>query len=345
MGQKRIRIALIGAGHWGKNHLRNFSASKRSEVTWVCDPNEASRAWVQSGFSSVRVSGQYQDCLKDPDVDAVVVSTPATTHCEIALQCLRAGKDVLLEKPMAVSTAECAELVQEARSRDRVLMIGHTFLFNDGVRKIKSLLESGEIGDVYFLKAVRSHLGLIRDDVSSVWDLATHDLSIFRYLMETNPRDVIAAGGCYLKKDREDVAFITLRYGKALANIHVSWMDSNKQRTIEVVGSKGRILFDDLNVLEPIRVFQRGIAVEQDAASFGEFKYLLRDGDIVSPNVKMTEPLRNQGEHFLDCVETRRRPLSDGLFGSDIVATLAEIEKALHRPVKRDRDVGVGLDA
>lgn len=324
-----IPLALIGAGHWGKNHLRNFNALKNCEVRWVCDLEDANLDHVRENFPHVRVTKNLRDALCDSEVRAVVISTQAARHAEIAKAALEIGKDVLLEKPMALTERECRDLNALAEKQKAILMVGHTFLFNDAVRRMKQILDQKEIGEIYYLKAVRSHLGLIREDVNAVWDLATHDLSIFSYLLDRSPTDILAAGGCYLKQDREDVAFITLRYGKILGNIHVSWADSNKQRTVEIVGSKGRVLFDDLSPLEPIRVFQRGIEIDQNVASFGEFKYLLRDGDIISPNIKMAEPLRNQCHHFLDCVRERKRPLSDGYFGAGIVKTLCEIERSL----------------
>jgi len=324
-----VPIAVIGAGHWGKNHLRNFNALKNCEVRWVCDLVDANLTYVRENFPHVRVTKNVDEVLLDNDVRAVVISTQAVRHAELARAALGFGKDVLLEKPMALNESDCRELNLLAEARRAILMVGHTFLFNDAVRRMKQILDQKEIGEIYYLKAVRSHLGLIREDVNAAWDLATHDLSIFAYLLNETPTQVLAAGGCFLKQDREDVAFITLRYGKVIGNIHVSWADSNKQRTVEIVGSKGRVVFDDLNPLEPIRVFHRGIAIDQNVSNFGEFKYLLRDGDIISPNIKMSEPLRNQCTHFLESVQSRTRPLSDGRFAAGIVRTLCEIEKSL----------------
>jgi predicted dehydrogenase len=278
----------------------------------------------------VRTTERFEQVLRDRGTDAVVIATPAVTHFKLVKMALDAGKHVLVEKPLTLKVSEAEALTRLAARQKKVLMVGHTFLYNSAVVKAKQLIRAGEIGRVYYLKAVRSHLGLIREDVNVIWDLATHDVSIFNYLLGKAPSSASAEGARLLGSRREDVAFITLRYGRELlAHIHVSWADTNKQRTVEVVGSKGRILFDDLNTLEPVRLFRRGISSERGISNFGEHKYLLRDGDIISPNIKMREPLAAQCEHFLDCILKGRSPLTGGREAVAVVKSMCLVEKAL----------------
>lgn len=329
---RTVGVAVIGVGHWGKNYVRNFSELRDARLSLCCDPAAADLEFVRAHFPLVRTSDRFESALKDPATDAVVIATPASTHYALARRALEAGKHVLVEKPLTLSVSHAKALSVLARRRGRVLMVGHTFLFNAAVRKAAQLVHSGEIGRVYYLKAVRSHLGLIRRDVNVVWDLATHDVSVFNYLLKREPVRAQAIGARLLGSRQEDAAFITLEYGRELlAHIHVSWADSNKQRSIEIVGSKGRILFNDLDTLEPLRLFRRGISTDRQVSNFGEFKYLLRDGDIVSPNIKMKEPLRSQCEHFIDCIRYGRPPLTDATQGMSVVKSMCLIQKALSR--------------
>ncbi len=328
----KIPVAVCGFGHWGRNYVRNFSEIRESRVEWCCELNPKGLDEVRERYPQVRVTADLNDVLKDPGVKAVIVSTSASTHYDLVKRCLTAGKDVLVEKPLSLDSAEGEELTKLAEKKGLILMVGHTFLFNNAIRKMKELVQAGEIGKIYYLKAVRCHLGLIREDVDVAWDLATHDVSIFNHLLEIEPTQVHAVGSRFLSTDRDDAAFITLRYGKELlGHIHVSWADSNKQRIIEVVGSKGRILFDDLNTQEPLRLFQKGISLDNDTSNFGEFKYQFRDGDIISPRIKMQEPLRLQCEHFIHCVTTRQKPLTDGANGVAVVRVMEKANQALSR--------------
>lgn len=328
--EKKINVAVCGIGHWGRNYVRLFNEIQKSSVTWCCDLKENNLIFVREQYPHIPVTRAMEDILKDTKTQAVVVATSAAGHYSLVKQCLESGKDVLVEKPLALKLDEAEKLVEMAEHLGRILMVGHTFLYNPAVRKVKELIDAGEIGKIYYLKAVRSHLGLIREDVNVAWDLATHDVSIFNYLLDAEPVDVKAFGIRFLSADRDDAAFIVLQYKKELlGHIHVSWADSDKQRTVEVVGSKGRILFDDLNTLEPVRLFQRGISLDHDVSNFGEYKYLLRDGDIISPNIKMQEPLRIQAEHFLECIAQRTKPLTDGENGLRVVRALCKVDRSL----------------
>jgi predicted dehydrogenase len=246
---------------------------------------------------------------------------------------LEAGLDVLAEKPFTLTVAEAEDLTRRAAERDRILMVAHTFLFNPSVRQIKSYIRDGTVGDFYYAKARRTHLGLVREDVNAVWDPAPHDVSMFLLLLEESPLEVQAVGRRVLRRDREDAAFVNLAFPSGvIAQLSVSWADSNKERYLDIVGSKSRVAFDDLNVQEPIRIFYKGIAVEGNPdPSFGEFKYLLRDGDILSPKVTAQEPLRVLCDEFVAALTSRVRPFSDAAFGTRVVDVLCRIEAALRR--------------
>lgn len=324
-----IKIGIIGLGHWGPNYFRVFNSFDGVKVAWCSDLLDENLNKIKQ-YKGVHLAKNYKDILADDSVNAVVVATPASTHYKIVKDCLKAGKDVLAEKPLTLMPEESMELVDLANKNNRILMVGHTFIYNSGIKKIKEFIDDGELGNIYYLNATRTHLGLIREDVNAVWDLATHDISIFNYLIGKPPVMVNAIGADHLKKGREDVAFINLIYhDNIIANIHVSWEDSNKERTIRVVGSKARVVFNDLDNLERIKLYKKGIGVSEDYNDFGEFQLQLRDGDIISPRIEVKEPLKEQCLHFIDCVTNRRLPLTDGNNGLDVVKAMYAIEQSL----------------
>ena len=264
--------------------------------------------------------------------NAVIITSPASTHYELTKKSLEAGKHTLVEKPLALKVEEARELVQISSSMKKVLMVGHTFLYNPAVRKMKEYINQGVLGKIYYLQAARTHLGLIRNDVSAVWDLAPHDISIFSYLLGKEPRKVSAIGMCHLNSHLEDVAFLNFFYdGDILGNIHISWVDSNKLRQVAVIGSKARIVFDDLNSLERLRIFEKGISIDKPYSNFGEFQLLLRDGDIISPKVEAEEPLRNVCLEFIESIQTGKKPLADGMNGLQVVRTMCAVQQSIDR--------------
>lgn len=327
-----IRIALTGCGHWGSNYLRILQFMEGAEIVSVCDREDAPLEKIRKQYPVVAIAKDFSSFLGDSKIDAVIIATPASTHYKLVKQSLEAGKHVLVEKPLALSVAEAEEVVLLAQNQRRVLMVGHTFLYNPAIRKMKEYVEKGTLGRIYYLQAVRTHLGLIRDDVSSVWDLAPHDVSIFSYLLDRAPKKVSAVGVSHLKKDLQDVAFVNLFYdSNILGNIHISWVDSNKLRQVAVIGSKARILFDDLNPLERLRIFEKGVSLDKPYESFGEFQLLLRDGDIVSPKIEPEEPLRNVCLEFLRSIQTGKKPLADGENGLEVVRTMCAIHQSMER--------------
>jgi predicted dehydrogenase len=326
-----MNIAIIGCGHWGKNYIRIFSDTPKAKLSICCDSNANALKSISTKYPEISTTTNYNEILSNKDISIVIVSTPASSHYEIIKTALESGKDVLAEKPLTIKLEESEKLVEIAKSKNRILMVGHTFLFNPAIRKIKEYIQNGTVGSIYYMHSTRTHLGLVREDVNAIWDLATHDVSIFNYFLDKMPVSVSAVGGCYLKKGREDTAFITLTYPEnVIANIQVSWVDSNKVREIQVIGSKTRIVFDDLNNLERIKIYEKGITVgDKPYNDFGEFQYILRDGDIISPKIDLYEPLKAQCDHFLDCVEKRETPLTDGKNGLDIVRVMCAIEKSV----------------
>jgi predicted dehydrogenase len=324
-------IGIVGCGYWGINYVRVFDEIPASTVTRVCDMRGDRLALVKQRYPLVNTHSTIQDLVCDDQLDAVVVATPAASHHAIAKECLEAGKHVLLEKPLTVSVEQAEDLIRSANRADRVLMVGHTFLYNSGIGKMKELAGQEGFGTLYYLHATRTNLGPIRQDVDAVWDLAPHDVAIFGYLLDARPFRVSAVGGRWLSRDRYDVAFVTLTYpGGIIGNIHVSWADPNKVREVVAVGSKRRVVFDDLNNLERIRVFEKGVAPsEKEAGSFGEYRLLIRDGDIISPRIEPSEPLKNQGMHFLECIVEGKKPVSDGASGRDVVRVMEAIDQSL----------------
>jgi len=326
-----VRIGIIGCGYWGINYVRVFSELSDVTVSRVCDTSDERLQKMHQKFPYVFPTKLMDELLADAEVDAVVVATEASSHYEITKACLLSNKHVLVEKPLTTTAEESEELVRLAEEKNLKLMVGHTFLYNPSIRKMKEYLSDDNIGSIYYLKATRTHLGLIRKDVNAIWDLAPHDISIFSFLLDAQPLWVSAVGGNYLN-GRPDVGFLTLGYPQnILGHIHVSWINSNKVREISVVGSNKRIVFDDLNSMESIRVFEKGAAMTGEADSFGEFKLQLRDGDIVSPHINTSEPLKNQCSHFVSCVSNDHSPLTDGTNGLNVVRVMEAINLSLEK--------------
>jgi predicted dehydrogenase len=327
---KPLGIAVIGCGYWGMNYVRIFNELVDSRVVAVCDQSPERLKEVSRRFPGIYLTTQVDDAASHPGVDAVVVCTEATTHFNVTRRLLLAGKHVLVEKPLTTIAAEADKLVDLAESNSAILMVGHTFIFNAGVRKVKELMQKGD-GRVYYLYARRTNLGPIRRDVNALWDLAPHDIAIFNYLLDSAPQWVSAVGGKVLRNCRDDVGFISLGYpDNVLAHVHVSWADPDKAREVVVVKSDKRIVFNDLNGIEQVRVFEKGVSpVEQEPLNYGEFRFEIRDGDIVSPHIEPVEPLKQQCRHFLECVRTGKRPISSGAEGRDVVRVLEAVNRSI----------------
>jgi predicted dehydrogenase len=330
-----IRLGLIGLGYWGPNYMRVLNELPDCELIVACDRSSAALDVVRSRSRHVRTTMEADEVISAEDVDGVIVATPTTAHFPLALASLEAGKHVLCEKPLAATVAECDELVAAADRVERVLFVGHTFLFNPAVRKMHSLVTEGAAGRVLYAYAVRTGLGPIRQDVNALWDLAPHDLSILLFLLGEEPISVSAAGRAVLREDVEDVVFAQVRFESGvIAGLHVSWLDPYKVRRVTLVGDQRMLVFDDVAVDEKLKVFDKGASYEAVSESargteFGEYRALIRDGDILIPKIDASEPLKEEVSDFLRCCQTGERPFTDGTAGRRIVAVLEAATKSL----------------
>jgi len=327
---KPLGVAIIGCGYWGMNYVRIFNELTDARVLAVCDQSAERLNEVARRFPGLYLTTQIDDAVSQPDVEAVVVCTEASTHFNVTRRLLMAGKHVLVEKPLTTIAADSEKLIDLAESNSAILMVGHTFIFNAGVRKVKEYVQE-DSGRVYYLYARRTNLGPIRRDVNALWDLAPHDIAIFNYLLDGTPQWVSAVGGKVLGNCRDDVGFISLGYAdNVLAHVHVSWADPDKAREVVVVKSDKRIVFNDLNGIEQVRVFEKGVSpVEHEPLNYGEFRFEIRDGDIISPRIEPVEPLKHQCRHFLECVRTGKRPISSGVEGRDVVRVLEAVNRSI----------------
>lgn len=332
------RIGIIGCGHWGPNHVRTFSTTPGGKVTMVADLDKDRVNNIGKMFPNIRLLRDYQEMLASDEIDAVVVSTPTRTHYKICKDALLAGKHVLTEKPLCYTTEEGKELVQIATENKRVFMVGQIFLFNSGILKLKEYLEFGDLGKVYYIGSTRTNLGPIRQDVNAVYDLASHDISIFNFLLGGRPTEVSAVGQAFLQKGVEDLAFISLRYpNDVIARIHVSWLDPRKVREITIVGDKKMVTWDDLSPVGPIQVYDKGIIREPYYEDYGHFHLLAREGDITIPRIKQEEPLKNQARYFINALKKGHVEISDANSGLDVVRIIEAIQQSLAengKPIK-----------
>lgn len=336
-----IRLGILGCGQWGQNYLRNFAdLPERACLAAYTDPDARQMASVQRRFPGARPARSAAELLADPAIDAVVVATPSSTHGQLVADALDAGKHVLVEKPFVLDVAEGTDLVARARSAGLVLMVGHVYEYNPAIQRMRQLMAAGTTGETYYIESTRANLGPIRQDVNALWDLAPHDVSIMLYLLNTMPAHVSATGASFFNNGRHDVVFGSLAFPKGVVgHLRVSWLDPRKVRELTIVGSARMMVFDDLNPLEPIRIYDRGLQQVPSYQTFGEFQLVPRFGDIAIPRIPMVEPLRAQCEHFLDCVEGSARPRTDGEEALRVVTVLAAMQRSLAldgAPVKVD---------
>ncbi len=325
-----LRVGVVGCGYWGPNLIRNFSHLRESEVIACADLSEGRLAHMKSLYPQVETTRDYKGLVTSPNIDAVVVATPPTTHHEIAARALDAGKHVFVEKPLATSSADCEDLVARARAKSLILMVGHTFLYTAAVNKIKELIKSGELGDILYINTTRVNLGMFQEDINVVWDLAPHDVSILNFILESTPEEVAAHGHSYIRQTVEDIAFMHLKYpGSIMAHVHVSWLNPNKIRETTVVGSKKMLVYDDISSLEKIRIYDKGVTVLPHYDTFGEFQLSYRFGDIFIPRLDDSEPLKVACQHFIECIKTGVEPKSSGQHGLEVVRVIEAANESL----------------
>lgn len=337
-----IGIGVVGYGYWGPNLVRNFVEVPEATVVSVSDLNAKRLDLVSTRYPSVETTTRFQDLLYDSRVDAVAISTPVSTHFELAMQALRAGKHVLVEKPLATTSEQAIRLIEEAARRNLVLMVDHTFVYTGAVRKIKELVVSNRLGDIYYYDSARINLGLFQHDVNVLWDLAVHDLSIMDYVLPSQPRAVCATGINHVSGEPANIAYLTLFFdGSLIAHIHVNWLSPVKVRRTLIGGSQNMIVYDDLEPSEKIKVYDRGIAINNHTENLYQMLIGYRTGDIWSPQLDSTEALRAEAQHFIQCIEQGERPTTDGETGLRVVEIL---EAATQSMARRGRLVELNSD-
>lgn len=331
-----MNVGIIGVGYWGPNLVRVFSGFASIGKIEICDLNNNNLNKIRKMFPDIKVYNDYYFILNNPEIDAVVIATPAATHFEIGKKALMHGKHVFIEKPLALSVKECEELVAIAENKKRILMVGHTFLYNSAVRFLKEYIDTGEMGSLYYIYSQRLNLGRVRNDINAMWNFAPHDISIILYLIGQSPVAVDARGFSYLQEGIEDVVFITLYFPeKRCAHIHVSWLDPNKVRRMTIVGQNKMAVYDDVLIDEKIKIFDKGISRKNiseslgGAVDFGEFQLIQRAGDVFIPKLEFQEPLKAEASHFIECIEKKTVPLTDGLHGLEVVKILECAQRSL----------------
>lgn len=320
-----LNVAVIGCGYWGPNLIRNFFEHPEVELSYVCDLMPEKLAKLARRYPTIKLTNNYEEVLKDPKVNAVVIVTPVFTHFKLAKQALLSGKHVLVEKPMCSTSAECHELVALAEEKGLTLMVDHTFVYHGAVRKIKDEIDNGDFGDVVYFDSTRINLGLHQNDVNVVWDLAPHDLATMDYLIGSNPVSVHASGASHIGNGIEDIAYLSLTLENGvIAHLNVSWLSPVKIRRILIGGTKKMVVYDDLDPAEKIKIYDKGIKSDEPQTSEGRHERLIqyRIGDMHAPVFDLTEALKNEVAHFVDCIKTGATPNSDGRAGLRVVKIL-----------------------
>lgn len=326
-----IKIGLIGCGAWGKNLLRNFSNLPGCVLLSCCDEDPKQIESLCPSYPKVEFTRNDKEIIDNPNLDAVVIATPPATHFKLCKAAILADKDVLVEKPLVLDTEKGEELVQLAEKKKRILMVGHIMEYHAATLKLKEYIDKGELGKIYYVYSTRVNLGKVRDIENALWSFAPHDISMILFLLGKSPVSVTATGECYLQKDKgiEDVVFVNMHFEDGtMAHIHVSWLDPHKERRLTVVGDKKMAVFDDTRSAEKIWIYDKGVDTRQDYNTYGEY-LSLRFGDVLIPRIPGTEPLKTECEHFIDCVQNRRTPRSDGRDGLRVSKVLDAAQRSL----------------
>lgn len=328
---KTVNIGVIGTGYWGPNHVRVFNNLVESRVVGVADLDQTRLERIRFSHPSVRTTQDYRTLLEDPQIQAIVIATPTTTHYSLVKEAILAGKHVLCEKPLCSHIEQANELVELAKTHQRQVVVGHVFLFNAGIIKLKELVEASELGRLHYLSATRTNLGPIRNDVNAAYDLATHDIAIFNWLVGMTPTLVSATGAAFVQPTIEDIAFISLRYANGvMANIIASWLDPKKVRQITVVGSQRMATWDDLQPATPVAIYDKGVQTSQEYSDYGEFLRLsMWDGDVRMPKIRVEEPLKLQALDFIRSIHTGEESRSNATFALGVIRTLEAIERSI----------------
>jgi predicted dehydrogenase len=325
-----IGIGVIGYGYWGPNLVRNFAETPGARLVSVCDARAERLVEARRRYPFVQTTERYRELLTDPSVDAVVIATPVSTHFELAVEALRSDKHVLVEKPLASTSEQATELIDEAARRNRVLMVDHTFVYTGAVRKIRELVAQGALGDIYYYDSVRVNLGLFQHDVNVIWDLAVHDLSIMDFILPGKPVAVSATGISNIPGQPENVAYITLFFAdNRIAHLHVNWLAPVKVRKTLIGGSERMIVYDDLDPSEKVKIYDKGVTLSAGGEEVYQLLVSYRSGDMRAPKLDQTEGLQTEARHFIDCIANNRQPQTDGRSGLRVVRILEAAEKSM----------------
>ena len=340
-----IRIGVLGYGYWGPNLVRNFFEAADTRVVCASDLRSDRLAALSSRYPTVRTTQDFRELIDDPSIDAIAIATPVSTHYELALRALQADKHVLVEKPLASDTMQVQRLMDVAQERNLVLMVDHTFVYTGAVRKIRELVDGGTLGEIYYYDSVRVNLGLFQRDVNVLWDLAVHDLAIMDYVLPFRPCAVSATGLCHVPGGTENIAYLTLFFeGSQIAHIHANWLAPVKLRQTLIGASRKMIVYDDLEQSEKIKVYDKGITLNQHQNPEKLYQLLVgyRTGDMLAPNVDGTEALRREVDHFLQCIREQGEPLTGGSAGLRVVEILQAASQSM---AQRGRPVELRLTA
>ncbi len=332
-----VKLGIIGCGYWGPNLIRNFNSIPDSEMTYCAELNESRLSHIKNIYPKIKATKDYKELLEDKNVDAVVIATTIETHHKIAKDALNAGKHVLIEKPITNSSKDAIELIKLAEKNKKVLMVDHTFEYSSPVRKIKDIIEKGELGQILTIDMIRVNLGLFQEKVNVVWDLAPHDISMLLYYLSNTPLSVMATGQSYIRDGIEDDAHISLNFeNKITANMHISWLDPCKIRRTTIVGNKKMLVFDDILQDEKIKIYDKGVTIQKNNIpamphydTYEQWALTYRTGDIFTPKIDSKEPLSIMADHFIDCIKNNKKPLTDGNSGLRVVKVLEAVQKSL----------------
>jgi predicted dehydrogenase len=326
---QKIAVGIIGCGYWGPNLIRNFTSCPLTEVVAVCDASASRLEGLKQNNPHLATFCSLEEFLNRP-LHAVAIATPVSTHFDLAARCLDAGLHVLVEKPLAATVLEAQKLIELAERRGRVLMVDHTYLFSNAVRRIKDFVDNDELGELYYVDSIRINLGLFQHDVNVIWDLAPHDLSIVDHVLQCEPRSISAWGCTHANPAIEDIAYVNVDYGdRLLANFHVNWLSPVKVRQMIFAGSRKSLIFNELNTTEPIKLYDRGIEVAETEEERRRLLISYRSGDIWSPHIEPSEALQGVARHFAECISQEKRPLSDGRLGLRVVRLLEAATRSL----------------
>ena len=324
-----VSIAVAGVGGWGKNLVRNFHQMPDADLKYLCDVDETRLGQTSAQHPGIAACNDFDTLLADPALECIAIATSAVTHFTLARNALLAGKDVFVEKPFVLDVGEARELIALARQHKRVLMVGHLLEYHPVIEYLKDCIDEGRLGRILYAYSQRLNLGVVRGDENALWSFAPHDVSVILYLLGKYPTQIAAYGQSYLQSGIEDVAFITMQFSDAaMAHAHVSWLDPHKVRRLTIVGTRKMAVFDDLEPNEKLKIYDNSDAADADYDTFAEYVGL-RFGDINIPSIRMSEPLRIECSHFLDCVRERKQPRSDGEDGLRVVRVLAAAERSL----------------